>query len=258
MSKKLHGLTSAEVEDRKKRDLTNKTPNQSSRRVVDILRANLLTRFNILILALAVIVFVVSKSPYDVLFGVVIVVNAGIGIFQELRAKRMLDKLAILNAATVAVIRDSKTETIAVSEIVQDDLIKLKLGDQIVADGTILDSSELEIDESLLTGESDPIVKTDGEKVLSGAIVVAGAGVMRAEKVGVESYSYQLTLKAKKFQRAKSELLDGTNKLLKWISLMLIVVAPIIVWGQLRIDYNNWREAIVYATAAVVGMIPEG
>ena len=255
---KLSGLSESEVADRKKRGLANDTPNQSSRRVRDILRANILTYFNILIVSLAVIVWLVSRSPFNILFGMVVVINSLIGIVQELRAKRMLDKLAILNATQVSVIRDGKITSIAIADVVQDDLIKLKLGDQIVADGEILESSELEIDESLLTGESDPITKKASEKVLSGSIVVAGSGIMRATKVGIESHSYQLAIKAKKFQRAKSELLEGTNKLLKYISLMLIIVAPLIIFGQLRVDFGDWRGAIIHSAAAIVGMIPEG
>lgn len=254
---KTSGLSENEVANRKKRDLTNKTPNQSSRRVRDILRSNILTRFNILLSVLAVIVWLASYSWIDVTFGAIVIINSAIGIFQEMRAKRMLDRLTILNAPSVTVIRGGETLEIAVADVVQDDVIKLKLGDQIVADGRILESMELEIDESLLTGESDPIIKSVGEQVLSGSIVVAGSGIMRAEKVGVESYSYKLTSKAKRFQRAKSELLDGTNRLLKWISWMLVVVAPIIVWGQLR-AHDNWHDAVVYAAAAIVNMIPEG
>ncbi|MCL1876451.1 HAD-IC family P-type ATPase [Candidatus Saccharibacteria bacterium] len=258
MMNKFSGLSHAEVKNRQKHDLTNKTPNRSSRRVRDILRSNLLTRFNILLLVLSVVVFLTNREIMDAMFGIIVFINGGIGIVQELRAKRMLDQLTILNAPTVKVIRDSKIQEIAVADVVKDDLIKLSLGDQIVADGEILDSENLEIDESLLTGESDPMPKRVCDQVLSGSIVVAGAGIMRADKVGVESYSFQLASKAKKFQRAKSELVDGTNKLLKWISWTLVIVAPIVVWGQLHTGAGQWRSAVIRSSAAIVSMIPEG
>lgn len=256
--KKLTGLTAAEVRARVKNGLANDAPDRSSRRVVDILRTNILTRFNALLTVLAVVVVLIDGHPINALFFVAMVINSGVGIFQELRAKYMLDSLAILAAPRVTVIRDGVEREIAVKRVVQDDLIKLKLGDQIVADGRILASGELEIDESLLTGESDPIVKNVGDRVLSGSMAVAGGGVMRAEQVGAASYSSRLTRRAKKFQRAHSELMDGTNKLLKWISWLLVIVAPILILGQLRVDGGDWRGAIIHAVAAIVGMIPEG
>ncbi|MCL2037678.1 HAD-IC family P-type ATPase [Candidatus Saccharibacteria bacterium] len=256
--KKFKGLTSDEVRDRIKNDQTNDVPDRSSRSVRQILYGNIFTRFNALLAILMLVVILIEHSPRNALFFFIAVVNSGIGIFQELRAKRVLDKLAILAAPLVTVIRDGRNHEIAVKDVVQDDLIRLRLGDQIVADGEVLDSSELEIDESLLTGESDPVVKATSDQVLSGSIVVAGSGVMRADKVGAESYSSKLTLAAKKFQRAASELLISTNRLLKWISWMLLIVAPILVVGQLRVDGGDWRMAIIHSVAAIVGMIPEG
>jgi cation-transporting ATPase E len=256
--KKFSGLSAAEVEERVSDGLVNTVLGKSSRSVRDILRANILTRFNALLTVLAVAVIAVDQSPFNALFGLAMIINSGVGIFQELKAKRTLDKLAILSAPRVSVIRGGRTVEIGVGEVVQGDLIRLKLGDQVVVDGPVLESAELEIDESLLTGESDPIMKGIDDGVLSGSIVVAGSGVMRAEKVGAASYSAELTRQAKKFQRASSELMDGTNRLLKWISWMLVIVAPILILGQLRVDFADWRGAIVHATAAIVGMIPEG
>jgi cation-transporting ATPase E len=256
--KKFSGLSSAEVYARERDGLTNKTPDKTSRSVIDILRANIITRFNALLAVLAVTVIAIDGSPFNALFGLAMIINSGVGIFQELRAKRTLDKLAILSAPHITVIRDGKKQQITVEAVVQDDIIVLNLGDQIVADGEIVASAELEIDESLLTGESDPIVKNVDSQVLSGSIVVAGRGLMRAEKVGAASYSSKLTASAKKFQRASSELITGTNRLLKWISWLLVIVAPLLVFGQLRLDFGNWRDAIIHATAAIVGMIPEG
>ncbi|MCL2280404.1 HAD-IC family P-type ATPase [Candidatus Saccharibacteria bacterium] len=256
--KNFSGLSSTEVRWRVRSGLTNESPNKSSRSLVDILRANILTRFNALLTVLAVVVIMIDRSPFNALFGLAMVINSGVGIFQELRAKHTLDKLAILSTPLVMVIRDGRSQEITVEDVVQGDLIKLRLGDQVVADGQILDSQELEIDESLLTGESDPITKNIGDQTLSGSIVVAGGGVMRAVEVGMASYSSKLTSEAKRFQRASSELITSTNQLLKWISWLLIIVAPLLIFGQLRVDSSNWHEAIIHAIAAIVGMIPEG
>ena len=255
---KLAGLTADEVRERVARGQTNNISDHSSRRLIDILRANILTQFNALLSLLAIAVLSVGGGAINTLFFVAMVVNSCVGIFQELRAKRILDKLSILATPKILVIRDQKKQEIKIENVVKDDLIELRLGDQIVADGEILVNDELEVDESLLTGESDPIVKKIGDKILSGSIVVAGSGIMRAEKVGAESYSSKLVLEAKKFQRAHSELIAGTNKLLKIISWILIIIVPILIAGQLRVDSGDWRNAILHSIAAIVGMIPEG
>ena len=255
---KFSGLSSAEVRQRVRAGKTNDIKDRSSRSLVDILRSNILTRFNAILASLAVVVIIIDGSPFNALFGLAMIVNSCLGIFQELRAKITLDRLSILNESAVDVIRNGRIARINVAKVVQDDLIAIKLGDQIIADGEILDVEGLEIDESLLTGESDPIFKKKSDTVLSGSIVVAGRAIMRADKVGDESYSAKLTAQAKRFQRPNSELITDTNKLLRWISLLLIIVGPILVIGQLQIDLGNWRQAIIHSTAAIVGMIPEG
>ncbi|MCL2803278.1 MAG: HAD-IC family P-type ATPase [Micrococcales bacterium] len=252
------GLSSAEVAQRVAAGQVNATPGGSSRSAADIWRANIFTPFNALLLSLAAVVIVVDRGFMNALFGMVMVFNSGIGIFQELRAKRKLDRLAILNAPRATVVRDGQAQEVAVEQVVLGDTLKLTLGDQVVADGQVIESRELEIDESLLTGESDPVVKAVNEQVLSGSIVVAGSGHIHVTAVGADSYSYKIAAHAKRFRQAKSELLHSTNRLLKWISWMLIVVAPVLIWGQLRISTDNWRQAVVKATAAIVGMIPEG
>ncbi len=256
--KRFSGLSEVEVQRRVRNGLVNTSTDKSSRSLVDILRANIFTRFNGILATLAVVVIIIDGSPFNALFGLALIINSAIGIFQELRAKITLDKLSILNAPTVRAIRDGKTVEITVEAVVKDDYLRIKLGDQVVADGEILDAEGLEIDESLLTGESDPIFKKAGDTVLSGSIVVAGKGIMRADKVGAESYSAELTAKAKRFKRASSELVAGTNKLLRWISWLLVPVVPLLLFGQLRLDYGDWQQAVVHSTAAIVGMIPEG
>lgn len=255
---KFFGLLTEEVEQRTRDGLTNRSKDKSSRSIVDILRSNILTRFNAILTVLALVVIIIDRSPLNALFGIAMVINSGVGIFQELRAKATLDKLSILNAPTVKVIRNGKVSEINLEDIVIDDLIKIDLGDQIVVDGQVLHSEGLEVDESLLTGESDSIFKKQSDSVLSGSSVVAGFGVMRAEKVGADSYSSKLASQAKAFKRASSELVSSTNKLLKWISWTLILVVPVLVFGQLRVGFGDWQQAIIHSTAAIVGMIPEG
>ena len=254
----LTGLTSEEVAQQIAAGQVNDLPTRSSRSVGQILRGNILTRFNALLLSLAAVVIVVDQHFINALFGLVMVVNSGIGIFQELRAKRKLDHLAILNAPKARVLRDGQIQDIAVEQVVLGETLLLTLGDQVAADGQVATSQNLEVDESALTGESDPIVKEVGDQVLSGSMVVAGSGAIAVTVVGAESYSAKITAHVKRFQRADSEIMRSTNLLLKWISWMLLVVGPILVFGQLRLDLEEWRTAVVHATAALVGMIPEG
>lgn len=253
----LTGLTSAEVKKRQKAHLTNRTNNKSSRSLWQIIRANIFTRFNALISTLAVVVFLSGKSPINALFFIAMLLNILVGVAQEIKAKRTLDKLSILVSPHATVTRNGQQEKISANEVVKDDLINLNLGDQIVADGEIILSNGLEVDESLLTGESDQIKKSTGDKVLSGSIVVAGSALMTAQQVGKSSYSAKLAAEAKQFKLASSELVESTNKLLKWISWILIAVAPLLVWGQLKF-HDQWQDATIHAVAAIVGMIPEG
>jgi cation-transporting ATPase E len=253
------GLSAAQVAERVAAGRTNAVDVQTSRSISEIARANLLTPFNGLLFTLFVIILITGRWQ-NALFGGVIVANAAIGIFQEVRAKRTLDRLAVLNAPHARAIRDGAEAEIAVGDIVQDDLLILRSGDQVPADGTVVSSNGLECDESLLTGESDPIDKNPGDDVRSGAIVVAGSGTFVATKVGAEAYAVQLAAEAKRFTITHSELVAGTNKLLKWISLLMIVVGPLLLWSQFHIqkDDEGWQDAVTGAVAGLVGMVPEG
>ena len=250
------GLTTDEVLTRVKAGQTNDAHEQASRSLKDILRANILTRFNALLLGLFVVVLAVG-SPADGLFALVIVINSAIGIFQEVRAKRTLDRLAILHAPRALVLR-GELQTVPIKDVVLDEVIKLRTGDQVPADAVVLSSEGLEVDESLLTGESESIVKNVNDKVLSGSIVVAGEGYVRAVAVGVNAYAHSITSQVKRFKIARSELIYGTNKLLGYISLIILFVAPLLIWGQIVRSGNTWQEAMVRSVAAIVGMVPEG
>jgi cation-transporting P-type ATPase E len=178
------GLSSAEAAARHARQPPD-SGERTSRSVAEILRANIVTRFNLLLGVLLAIVLAVGQ-PQDALFGIVLVSNALIGIVQELRAKLTLDRLAVLTAPTVRVVRDGARRDVAVGDLVTGDLVDLRSGDQLVADGTLVDSSGLQVDESLLTGESEPVAKSPGDRLLSGSFVAAGAGRYQATAVGAE------------------------------------------------------------------------
>ncbi|MGY1605037.1 HAD-IC family P-type ATPase [Geodermatophilus sp. SYSU D00815] len=252
------GLSGAEVAERVAAGLTNAATVRTSRTVLEIVRANVLTFFNGLLAALWVVAALTGRWQ-NALFGGVVVANAAIGVVQEVRAKRTLDRLAVLNAPRAGVVRDGAERELAVGEVVLDDLLVLAAGDQVPADGVVRSSRGLTVDESLLTGEADPVAKTGGDPVWSGSIVVAGHGVVQATAVGDEAYAVRLAAEARRFTRTFSELQAGTTRLLRWIAIGLVVVGPLVLWSQFRSTDNvDWRDAVTGTVAALVGMIPEG
>jgi len=251
------GLSSAEVAERVAAGQVNVVTEKTSRTTADIIRANVVTRFNILLAVLLAIVLLVVRQPKDALFGIVLVSNAAIGIIQELRAKRTLDRLALLTAPVASVLRDGRQVQIPVDQIVQDDLIALATGDQVPVDGPVTKSLGLEIDESLLTGESDAVPKTDGKMCLSGSFVVAGSGWFRAERVGEDSYAAALASEAKEFTLVSSELRDGVDWIIGGVSWIVGPMILLLLWSQMRLD-TGWVDALSSAVAGAVGMIPQG
>jgi cation-transporting ATPase E len=249
------GLSDADVRDRIARGQTNDAGERTSRTYGEIIRANVFTRFNAILGTMLVIILVVGQ-PQDALFGLILVANALIGIVQETRAKHTLDRLAVLSAPRARVVRDGATCEIAVEDVVLDDLLELRTGDQVPADGEVRSCDGLELDESLLTGESDAVEKQPGADVLSGSFVVAGSGHVQATKVGAEAYARQLAAQARRFQLVRSELVEGINTLLRYIQYALFPVAALLLWRQLA--SNDVEEALVGVVAGVVGMVPEG
>ncbi len=250
------GLSSAEVAERRSRGLANTSTERTSRSVTEILRANILTRFNFILGALLAVILAVGQ-PQDALFGLVLVANALIGIAQEVRAKRTLDRLAVLSAPQVHVIRDGSRHDIPVAELVADDLVDLRPGDQLVADGVVRDSAGLEADESLLTGESEPVGKRKGDRLLSGSFVVAGAGGYQATEVGAGAYARRLAAEARRFGLVRSELMDGINRILKYVTWVIVPLAVLLLASQLHARVTV-REALTGTVAALVGVIPQG
>ena len=251
------GLTAAEVVERVERGAVNVTGERTSRTLAEIIRANVFTRFNAILGTMLVVILVVGELN-DALFGIVLVTNTLIGIVQEVRAKRTLDRLAVLSAPRARTLRDGRVEELAVEDVVLDDLLELRTGDQLPADGVVRIVEGLEVDESLLTGEAEPVDKTPGDEVLSGSFVVAGTGRFQTTRVGADAYARKLAAEARRFTLAYSELVDGINRILRYVTWAIFPTAALLLFSQLRITDEGWREAMTGTVAGVVGMVPEG
>ncbi|WP_193044169.1 cation-translocating P-type ATPase [Mycolicibacterium baixiangningiae] len=251
------GLSDDEVAQRVAEGRSNDVPTRAARTTSEIVRANVFTRINA-ILGVLLIIVLSTGSVINGAFGLLIVANSGIGIIQELRAKRTLDKLAIVGQAKPLVRRRSGTQARTPSEVVLDDIIELGPGDQIVVDGEVVEDSNLEVDESLLTGEADAIAKDAGDAVMSGSFVVSGSGAYRATKVGREAYAAKLAEEASKFTLVKSELRSGINKILRFITYLLVPAGLLTIYTQLFTTDTGWRRAVLAMVGALVPMVPEG
>ncbi len=251
------GLTAAEVAERVARGEVNDVPVRSSRSTAEIVRGNVFTRFNAIIGVLWAIMLVVAPIQ-DSLFGFVIIANTGIGIIQEMRAKKTLDGLAVIGEAKPTVRRDGQAVEISTSEIVLGDVIELGPGDKVVVDGEAVEADGLEVDESLLTGEADPVLKKPGDTMMSGAFVVAGGGAFTATKVGREAYAAQLAEEASRFTLVHSELRSGISTILKYVTWMMIPTALGLVLSQLVVKDNDVKDSIARTVGGIVPMIPEG
>ncbi len=251
------GLSDDEVAARVAQGKTNDVPTRAARSVSEIVRGNVFTRINA-ILGVLLIIVLSTGSVINGAFGLLIVANSAIGIIQELRAKQTLDRLAIVGQAKPLVRRQSGTQPRLPSEVVLDDVIELGPGDQIVVDGEILEEANLEVDESLLTGEADPIAKDAGDVVMSGSFVVAGTGAYRATKVGREAYAAKLAEEASKFTLVRSELRSGINKILKFITYLLIPAGLLTIYTQLFTTEAGWQQSVLRMVGALVQMVPEG
>ena len=251
------GLSDAEVAQRVAAGKTNDVPGRASRTVQEIVRANVFTRINA-ILGVLFLIVLATGSLINGLFGLLIIANSAIGIIQEVRAKATLDKLAIVGQAKPTVRRQSGTAALAANQVVLDDIIELGPGDQIVVDGELVEETNIEIDESLLTGEADPIAKDAGDPVMSGSFVVAGTGAYRATKVGREAYAARLAEEASKFTLVDSELRTGVNKILRFITYLLWPAGLLTIYTQLFTTHAGWRDSLLRMVGALVPMVPEG
>ena len=250
------GLSDHEVAERVAAGRVNRAPAGTSRSLGQIVRANVLTRFNAILGTLLAVILVVGPVQ-DALFGVVLVTNAAIGIYQELRAKRVLDRLSLLTAPAVTVSRGGQRREIGVEDVVDGDVIELSQGTQIVADGPVLTADALEVDESLLSGESVPRAKGPGDDVLSGSFVTAGQGWYRAERVGAASYANEVSAEARRFSLVRSELRRGTDEILRLVTWLIVPTAALLIASQVRAD-ESVPDAVRGTVAGVGAMVPEG
>ena len=257
MTTTITGLTAAEVAERVAGGRVNNVPDAPVRSLGQIIRANVLTPVNGIISTLFVLILI-AGYPADALFAGVVVSNSVIGIVQELQARRTLNELAVLSAPKAWVRRDGETIEVGISEVVADDILELSPGDQVVVDGDVLAASGLELDESLLTGESDPVEKHEDDQVLSGSFVSAGSGYYRATHIGADSYAAKLSEEARRFEMAGSELRRGVNIILRWLTFIIPPASVLLLLRQLSDDAIVWQDALQATVAAAVAMVPDG
>ena len=252
----LTGLTDEQVSQRIEEGRVNVDENPNTRTYKQIIRENTLTFFNFLNLVLLILVLMVG-SYRNAFFVMIIVINTLIGIAQEIRAKKTIDKLAILTARKSVVIREGKKWTVPTEELVLDDIVCLKSGDQVPADAKILEGS-IEVNESLLTGESDNLPKSEGDELFSGSFVTSGEACCQIIHVGKDNYASQITSEAKEFKRHNSELRNSLNAILKVISIIIVPLGALLFYKQFYMVGNSFRDSVVSMVAGVLGMIPEG
>ncbi|MGX7669293.1 cation-translocating P-type ATPase [Plantactinospora sp. DSM 117369] len=251
------GLSTAQVAERIAAGQVNDVPVRSGRSVGEIVKANLFTRINAIMGVLFGVILAVGPIQ-DALFGGVIIANTLIGVVQELRAKRTLDRLAIVGAAHPVVRRDGQAVEVTSADLVLDDLVELGPGDQVAVDGVVVEAEQLEVDESLLTGEADPVVKQVGDPLLSGSFVTAGAGAMRATKVGRAAYAARLAEEASRFTLVNSELRGGLNTILRFVTWLIIPTGLALIVSQYLVNSDDLPEAVRRMVAGLVPMVPEG
>ncbi|NWN89398.1 MAG: HAD-IC family P-type ATPase [Micrococcaceae bacterium] len=259
------GLNDAEVSARTDTGLVNIQPEDSSRSLATILRTHILTLFNLVIFLCAVGIIILGRW-LDLLFAIAGVANVVIGVVQEYSAKRKLDRIALLHQDAIMVRRNGEHTAINIADAVLDDVVYLRSGDQVPADGLVLASESLDIDESLITGEADPVYKPTDATVLSGTSVVSGNGYFRITGVGHDSHAARLTKRARKFTKAHSELRTALDKVASWITLALIPLIAVVAWGQIKalggwqqmVEAGTFNSALVATIAGITTMIPQG
>ena len=256
MRPELKGLTSKEVEDRVRLGQTNSQDFGNSRSILTILRANLLTLFNAVVGG-AFFVLLLLGYWKDALFGIAVITNVLIGVIQEYRSKRILDRLTILSKSPIQARRDGITASIPIEDIVLGDLIEIKTGDQISADVIVVEADGLELDESPLTGESEPVGKGKDQELLSGSIVTGGNALASVIRVGSDTYSSRLVAEARVFSQVSSEIRAALNKVIVWISWALGPIILLVLFGQLQAT-SDWESAVVSSVASVISMVPQG
>ncbi len=250
------GLSTEQVESRRQRGLVNGTEEIKTKTIGQIIRGNLITPFNILNAILAALILMVG-SYKNLLFMGVIFSNILIGTFQEIRAKKTIDKLKLIAAPKAHVVRSGTKQSLPISDLVLDDIMLLTAGNQVCADGIVVEG-ECEVNEALITGESNPVVKKTGDHLLSGSFVGSGNCLVRVEHVGADNYAAKITASAKYLKKPNSEIMTWINKIIKWIGFGIIPIGLLLFYKQIFISGQAFNLAIVSTVAALIGMIPEG
>lgn len=254
---KLRGLSTAEVEQRMRLGQINITDNNIFKSKKEIVATHTLTYFNFLNLFLGVLV-ILSGQLKNITFMGVIIFNSIIGIVQEMKVKKLVDKLSVMTASKAKVVRDGQEAVIPVNQIVMDDILLVANGDQICSDSVVLYSDGMEVNESMLTGESKPVKKKQGDLLLSGSYLVAGSGIGRVEHVGEQNYATELANKAKTKKRASSEMQESIRRIIKIVGILIIPIGILLYLSQRNIGGNSISDSLVGTVAGVIGMIPEG
>ena len=250
------GLTNYEVDKRIKDNLVNIYTEVGTKTVSEIVKENVLTLFNIINVVLAIAVICVGSFK-NLTFIIIITINTLISIIQELRSKRTLDKLKVVAASKMHVIRNSIEKEIGINEIVLDDIIKVEIGNQIVVDSIIKDG-EVEVDESFITGEADTVFKRKGDMLLSGSFIVSGKAICQVEHIGYDNYTAKISSDTKYIKAVSSEIMRSLNKIISTISFLIVPVGILLFSRQMYIEGNTVSQAVVSTVAALIGMIPEG
>ncbi len=250
------GLTSKEVKELKSKGLVNYKTDVKTKSIGQIFMTNFFTLFNFLNLALAFAIFFVGEYK-NLLFMGVVICNTLISTIQEIRSKLTVDKISLLNEPTAVVIRDGKEEKIDIYDIVLGDVLKLSPGNQIVTDSKIIEG-EILVNESLITGESEPIMKKAGEELLSGSFVVSGHCYAKTIHIGNDNYTAKISAEAKYLKKVNSEIMNFINRIIKYISIAIIPIGILLFIHQLSLETNTFNSAVVNVVAALIGMIPEG
>lgn len=251
------GLTQAQVKERMEKGWSNAPVDSPSKTTKEIIISNVFTYFNLIFLVIAVLLLLVGAFR-DLTFLPVIICNTLIGIIQEIRSKKVLDKLSVLNAPKATVVREGKLQTIPAEKAVLDDVVKFQAGNQICADATVIDG-EVQVNESLLTGESDEITKNPGDTLMSGSFVVSGSCLGRLEQVGADSYISKLTLEAKATKEGEqSEMIRSLDKLVQIVGFLIIPIGIVLFGQQYLLGDSSIKTSMQAMVAAIIGMIPEG
>ena len=250
------GLTDNQINKRIEEDLINHDTSVPTKSIKRILFENFFTLFNMLNLIFATIIFCVGSTKNS-LFLIIVIVNTAISTFQEIRSKRVIDKLSIMASTKVKAIRNGKKQELHVNDIVLDDLIELSTGNQVMTDSIIKQGSIL-VNESYITGEPDSISKNVGDTILSGSYIVSGKCIAQVEHIGNDNYTAQISSGAKVIKNTKSEIMTSLNKIIKFLTFAIIPIGAALFFTQIQLEDNTLQEAVIQTVAALIGMIPEG